>query len=58
MAEEEEEEAWEEEEVKAKLTSQGHPFQAGTQSGPASSFWISFGYPFRPKQQFLLPING
>ena len=62
MAEEEEEEAWkeeeEEEEVKAKLTSQGHPFQAGTQSGPASSFWISFGYPFRPKQQSLLPING
>ena len=51
MAEEKEEEAWEEEEVKAKLTSQGHPFQAGTQSGPASSFWISFRYPFRPNQQ-------
>ena len=59
MAKEEGEEVWEEEEeVGAELTSQGHPFQAGTQLGPASSIWISFGYPFRPKQQSLLPING
>ena len=59
MAEEKEEEAWEEEEeVEAKPTSQWNPFQAGTQSGPTSSFWISFRYPFRPKQQFLLLDNG
>ena len=50
MSEEEGEEAWEEEEeVGAEPTSQGHPSQAGTQSGPANSFWTSFGYPFRPK---------
>ena len=49
MAKEEGEEAWEEEEeVGAEPTSQGHPFQAGTQIGPASSVWISFGYPFHP----------
>ena len=59
MAKEEGEEAWEEEEeVGAEPTSQGHPFQAGTQLGPASSVWISFGYPFRLKQQFLLSVDG
>ena len=59
MAEEEGEEAWEEEEeVGAEPTSQGHPFQTGAQLGPASSVWISLGYPFRPKQQFLLSVDG
>ena len=60
MAEEEGEEAWEEEkeEVGAEPTSQGHPFQTGAQLGPASFVWISFGYPFRPKQQFLLSVDG
>ena len=59
MAEKEGGEAWEEkEEVGAEPTSQGHPFQAGTQSSPANFFWASFGYPFCPKQQFLLPVDG
>ena len=59
MAEEEGEEVWdEEEEVRAEPIFQVHPFQAGTLLSPASSFWIFFGYPFRPKRWFLLPANG
>ena len=51
MAEEEGEEVWEEEEeeVGAELISQVHHFQAGTLLSLASFFWISFGYPSRPK---------
>ena len=50
MAEEEGEEVWEEEEeVGAESISQVHPFQVGSLLSPASFFWISFGYPSRPK---------
>ena len=59
MAEEKGEEVWEEdEEVGAASTSQEHPFQATTLLSPASSFWILFGCPFRPRKRFLLPTDG
>ena len=41
---------WEEEDkVGVETISQEHPLQAGTLLSPVSSFWIFFGYPFRPK---------
>ena len=50
MAEEEGEKVWEEEgEGVAEPISQVHHFQAGTLLSLASFFWISFGYPSRPK---------
>ena len=50
MAKEEGEEVWEEEEkVEAEPIFQVHSFQARTLLSPASFFWISFGYPSRPK---------
>lgn len=50
MAEEEEEEIWEEEgEVWAEWISPVHLFWAETLLSPANFFGISFGYPFHPK---------
>ena len=50
MAEEEEEEIWEEDgEVWAEWISPVHLFQAKILLSLANFFGISFGYPFRPK---------